>query len=244
MSLETALDKLADAILAHAAAIKLAATHSVTIDCSVDSSAAVAALKEVTGSSDAGKSDKKPAGKTEAKSEDKSAAKGPIYWADSANEFFGKVDTEAEYKAKKAKSETVFKITESIYEKKLADLKAKNEAKEAAKKAEAAAEAEAAAAEAEVDDDPTAGMDDEPTDAPVEDHVPTKEEYTAGWQRFLKIDDEALRTKRLKWTKGLLTHFGAPKATEIDEEHWPLVYRLVAAGTDGDLPDLDSELNV
>ena len=109
-------------------AIKLAATHSVTIDCSVDTSAAVAALKEVAGSSDTGKSDKKTAGKTEAKPEDKTAAKGPIYWADSANEFFGKVDTEAEYKAKKAKSETVFKITESIYEKKLADLKAKNEA--------------------------------------------------------------------------------------------------------------------
>lgn len=236
MSLEAAIEKLAAAILTHADALKLAATHSVTIDCSVDTKAAVEAVKEV-----AEKAEKKAEKKTEKKTE-KVEDKGPIYWADNTTGFFGKVDSEAEYAKKKAESETVYKITEDIHAKKLAELKAKNEAKAKAEK-----EAAEAAKAAEVDDDPTAQateVDDDPTaEAPAaaELHVPSEDEYKAIWGRFLKIDDKEVRDTRLKWTRELLEHFGAPKATEINKAEWAVVYNLVeTALAEDELPDLSA----
>lgn len=247
MSLENALEKLADAILAHAEAVKLAATRSVTIDTKIDASAAIAAVKDAAKSADSKSSE----------GEVKDIADRTIYWSNEDGTY-GKCSS-AEYK-KMTKAGSGYSVISSDEFKERAEaakaLQKENQAKAQAKAQEKEAEEAKAKAEAEArakaeeeaiaDDDPTAGLDDDPTgeatDEPADLPVPTKDEYTAAWQRFLKIDDAAVRGKRLAWTKVLLTHFGAPKATEIDEEHWGLVFKLVSDGTDGDLPDLDEAL--
>lgn len=149
--------------------------------------------------------------KTNAKTETK-AATGPVFWADNSTGYFGKVDSEAEYDAKKAKADGVYKITESIYEEKTAALKAKNDAE-----AKAAKEAKADAKKA---------SDQKKADAAAEH--PTVEQLVEVFAAYLPKDlTKEERAVRAGFVKPLLQRFGAAKATELLPEHRALAMHLV-----------------
>ncbi|MCQ4311712.1 hypothetical protein NAV33_07360 [Pseudomonas stutzeri] len=170
--------------------------------------------------------DKTPKGskadtKSTSKSESK-AATGPIFWADNSTGFFGKVDSEAEYAAKKAEADGVYKTTESIYEEKLAALKAKDAA-------DAKAEKEAKAAEKK------------PTESKktATEH-PSLEELVAVFASYLPKDlPKEERAERHAFVKPLLQRFGAAKATELLPEHRALAMNLVERKIAGE--DIDPE---
>lgn len=150
---------------------------------------------------------------------EKAASTGPIYWADNSTGYFGKVDTQAEYDAKKAAAEGVYQITESIYNEKTEALKAKNAEEAAAKKkAEAAAKKEAAVKKEAATEKTATG--------PAEH--PTVEELVAVFARYLPKDlskDE--RAERASFVRPLLERFGAAKASELLPEHRALAMNLV-----------------
>lgn len=234
MSLEAALEKLAEAINNHAEAVKLAATHSIVVS---PTEIQVSDLTKAVEDAKAGASTDKKADK---KADKPVEEKGPFYWANNANDHFGKVATKAELEAKKEQEDGLYLIPESVYKEKVAELKKRNEAAAAAKKAaeEAEAAAAAAAAAAEEEDDPTAGLGDDPIGGGDELHQPTLDEYKAAWGKFLEIDDEEVRKDRLGWTKQLLAHRGAKKATLVEEEFWAPIYKAIVDGAAGeDLPD-------
>lgn len=231
MSLENALEKLAEAILVHAEAIKMAGTHSIAVAPHADLSEVKAAVAEVKAAADT----KPPKADKPAKA-DKPVAeeKGPFYWANNKTEHYGKVDTKAELEAvKKAEGEGFYLIPNTVYEGKVAAEKTRKELAEAEAKA-----AEAAAAAAD-DDDPTSDLGGD--DGGDELHVPTLDEYKAAWAKFLETDDPVVREERMGWTRQVVAKFGVKKATLIPEADWPKVYAAVQAATDADdLPDLDT----
>ncbi len=144
------------------------------------------------------------------------AETGPIYWADNSTGYFGKVATEAEYKAQKKKAPGTYKIMESIYEEKLAEMKAKNEADAQAKKdAAAQAKKDAAAAKAKKEEKPAAD-------------TPSEDDLVAVFQAYLPKDlSKEERAERHAFVKPLLQRFGAQRATELAEEHRALAINLV-----------------
>ena len=148
---------------------------------------------------------------------------GPIYWADNSNDHFGKVDTEAEYKALKKKAAGTYKTTESIYNEKLAQLKAKNEADAQAKKDAAAAAKADKAAQAKKEAAATkSGKEAAPADIPSEDDL------IAAFQAYLPKDlSKEERAERHAFVKPLLQRFGVQRATELAEEHRALAINLV-----------------
>lgn len=152
----------------------------------------------------------KPATKAKAKAAEKEEAAEPvtIYWYSSASGEVGIVESEAEFKAlKKADAKTV-KITEDKYQALLA------------KQGEAEEEQE----EETVEED----------DAPI----PTDKDIIRVFGEYLPKDlDKAERAKRAPFVKAILDRFGAPRATELPEEHRRLAINLVErklAGEDVD----------
>lgn len=229
MSLENALEKLAEAILVHAEAIKMAGTHSIAVAPHAD-------LSEVKAAADT----KPPKADKPAKADKPvTEEKGPFYWANNKTEHYGKVDTKAELDAiKKAEGEGFYLIPNTVYEGKVAAEKTRKELAEAEAKAAEAAAAEAAAAAAD-DDDPTSDLGGDEGDDEL--HVPTLDEYKAAWAKFLETDDPVVREERMGWTRQVVAKFGVKKATLIPEADWPKVYAAVQAATDADdLPDLDT----
>lgn len=180
------------------------------------SGATTAAAQEV-GKSAAAVTD---AGKTA----ESKAESGPIFWADNSTGYFGKVATEAEYAAKKAEADGVYKITESIYNEKQAALKGKNAADAKAKKA--------ADAKAKKEADAKKGVEHPPVEALVE-----------VFARYLPKDlDKETRAERAKFVKPLLERFGAARASELLPEHRALAMNLVErkmAGEDIDPTSAD-----
>lgn len=181
------------------------------------------------------------AGKVESKATDKvgkadkaatstKVEKGPIFWADNSTGYFGKVDSEAEYEAKKVENDGVYKITESIYKEKTAELKAKNAAEAKAKK-EAAAASSSKKESAE-------GKAEKSTAT-----HPTIEQLVEVFASYLPKDlDAAERAQRAKFVKPLLERFGASRAKEILPEHRALAMNLVErkmAGEDIDPTSAD-----
>lgn len=158
------------------------------------------------------------------KTAESKAESGPIFWADNSTGYFGKVANEAEYAAKKAEADGVYKITESIYNEKQAALKEKNAADTKAKKA-ADTKAKKAA-------DAKKGAEHPPVEALVE-----------VFARYLPKDlDKETRAERAKFVKPLLERFGAARASELLPEHRALAMNLVErkmAGEDIDPTSAD-----
>ena len=161
---------------------------------------------------------------------------GPTFEAASEENpdiVFGKVDTEAEYKALKKKAAGTYKVTESIYNEKLAELKAKSEADAQAKKDAAAAAKADKAAQAKKEASATkAKKEAAPADAPSE------EDLIAAFQAYLPKDlSKEERAERHAFVKPLLQRFGAQRATELAEEHRALAINLVQRKMNGE--DID-----
>lgn len=159
---------------------------------------------------------------------------GPIYWACNETGQFGKVDDETAYKAVKKNTAGAYKIPESIYNEKVAELRQKNDAEAQAKKEAAAAkkaEKEAAASKKAAKEAATA----ENAQASA---VPSEEDLIAAFQAYLPKDlSKEERAERHAFVKPLLQRFGVSKATELPEEHRALAINLVqrkAAGEDVD----------
>lgn len=179
------------------------------------------------------------AGNVESKAADKAdkaatstkVEKGPIFWADNSTGYFGKVESEAEYEAKKVENDGVYKITESIYKEKTAELKAKNAAEAKAKKeaAAAASSSKKESAEGKAEKSPATH--------------PTIEQLVEVFASYLPKDlDAAERAQRAKFVKPLLERFGASRAKEILPEHRALAMNLVErkmAGEDIDPTSAD-----
>lgn len=156
---------------------------------------------------------------------------GPVYWADNDSGDFGKMDTEAEFKARKKKHPTIYLVPKSVYDEKLAKLKAKNEAAQAAAKAEKVEKAAAGKAEkpAKVE-----------KPAKSSEPVPTEEELIDAFQQYLPKDlSKEERAARHAFVKPLLTRFGAARATELLPEHRALAINLVLRKLAGE--DIDPE---
>ena len=167
-------------------------------------------------------------------SEEKAAC--PVYWADNDSGDFGKMDTEAEFKARKKKLPTIYLVPKSVYDEKLAKLKAKNEAAQAAAKAEKAEKAAAAAAKAEKAEKPAKAEKSAKSSEPV----PTEEELIDAFQQYLPKDlSKEERAARHAFVKPLLTRFGAARATELLPEHRALAINLVLRKLAGE--DIDPE---
>ena len=181
------------------------------------SGATTAAAQEV-GKSAAAVTD---AGKTA----ESKAESGPIFWADNSTGYFGKVANEAEYAAKKAEADGVYKITETIYNEKQAALKEKNAADAKAKK-------EADAKKGAESTTEKKGAEHPPVEALVE-----------VFARYLPKDlDKETRAERAKFVKPLLERFGAARASELLPEHRALAMNLVErkmAGEDIDPTSAD-----
>jgi len=151
---------------------------------------------------------------------DDTAETGPIYWADNTTGYFGVVDDEAGYRAQKKKAPDTVKITKSIYDKKLAELKKKNEAEAADAKAKKAAADEKKAAA-------NSSKKTETKAAATDDH-PSIEELVEVFSRYLPKDlTKEERAERAGFVKPLLQRFGAAKATELLPEHRALAMNLV-----------------
>jgi len=207
-------DKFANAINGLSEAIRFA------------SGATTAAAQEVGKSAAAAVTD---AGKTA----ESKAESGPIFWADNSTGYFGKVANEAEYAAKKAEADGVYKITESIYNEKQAALKEKNAADAKAKKAaDAKAKKEADAKKGAESTTEKKGAEHPPVEALVE-----------VFARYLPKDlDKETRAERAKFVKPLLERFGAARASELLPEHRALAMNLVErkmAGEDIDPTSAD-----
>lgn len=149
-----------------------------------------------------------PATKAKAAEKEEAAEPVTIHWYSSASGEVGIVESEAEFKAlKKADAKTV-KITEDKYR----ALLAKQE------------EAEEEQEEETVEED----------DAPI----PTDKDIIRVFGEYLPKDlDKAERAKRAPFVKAILDRFGAPRATELPEEHRRLAINLVErklAGEDVD----------
>ncbi|WP_312388145.1 hypothetical protein [Stutzerimonas nitrititolerans] len=189
------------------------------------SGATTAAAQEV-GKSAAAVTD---AGKTA----ESKAESGPIFWADNSTGYFGKVATEAEYAAKKAEADGVYKITETIYNEKQAALKGKNAADAKAKKA--------ADAKAKKEADTKKGAEST-TEKKGAEHPPV-EALVEVFARYLPKDlDKETRAERAKFVKPLLERFGAARASELLPEHRALAMNLVErkmAGEDIDPTSAD-----
>lgn len=167
---------------------------------------------------------------TSDESEEKTS--GPVYWADNDSGDFGKMDTEAEFKARKKKHPTIYLVPKSVYDEKLAKLKAKNEAAQAAAKAEKAA----AAGKAEKAEKPAKVEKRAKSSEPV----PTEEELIDAFQQYLPKDlSKEERAARHAFVKPLLTRFGAARATELLPEHRALAINLVLRKLAGE--DIDPE---
>ena len=147
---------------------------------------------------------------------------GPIYWADNSNGKFGIVETEAEYAKLKKKDKGVYKITEDVHAKKVA------EAADAAKKSEKKTETKTETKKVEKKAEP-AGDDDL-----------TLEDVVAVFTEFLSKDlDAAERKERAGFVKPMLQRLGASKASELAEEHFALAINLVKRKLAGE--DIDPE---
>ena len=170
--------------------------------------------------------------KGSASDESEEKAAGPVYWADNDSGDFGKMDTEAEFKARKKKHPTIYLVPKSVYDEKLAKLKAKNEAAQAAAKAEKVA----AAGKAEKAEKPAKAEKQAKSSEPV----PTEEELIDAFQQYLPKDlSKEERAARHAFVKPLLTRFGAARATELLPEHRALAINLVLRKLAGE--DIDPE---
>lgn len=175
--------------------------------------------------------------KGDASDESKEKTEGPVYWADNDSGDFGKMDTEAEFKARKKKHPTIYLVPKSVYDEKLAKLKAKNEAAQAAAKAEKAEKVEKVEKAA-------AGKAEKPAKvekpAKSSEPVPTEEELIDAFQQYLPKDlSKEERAARHAFVKPLLTRFGAARATELLPEHRALAINLVLRKLAGE--DIDPE---
>ena len=170
--------------------------------------------------------------KADVTDESEEKTSGPVYWADNECGDFGKMDTEAEFKARKKKHPTIYLVPKSVYDEKLAKLKAKNEAAQAAAKAEKAA----AAGKAEKAEKPAKVEKKAKSSEPV----PTEEELIEAFQQYLPKDlSKEERAARHAFVKPLLTRFGAARATELLPEHRALAINLVLRKLAGE--DIDPE---
>lgn len=158
---------------------------------------------------------------------------GPIYWADNSTGDFGKVETEAEYEARKAKNPGVYKITESIHEQKVVELRAKNEAAAQAKKeAKAAAKAEKEAKAKAAETKPAENVE---TKA-----APSKDEVLEAYRAFLPADLPAdQQAERKRFVRAVVDRFGAKLVRELDPAHYALALNLVQRKMAGE--DIDPE---
>lgn len=149
----------------------------------------------------------KPATKAKAAEKEEAAEPVTIYWYSSASGEVGIVESEAEFKALKKADAKTVKITEDKYQ----ALLAKQE------------EAEEEQEEETVEED-----------API----PTDKDIIRVFGEYLPKDlDKAERAKRAPFVKAILDRFGAPRATELPEEHRRLAINLVErklAGEDVD----------
>lgn len=150
---------------------------------------------------------------------DKPEPEGPIYWADSKDGQFGKVNKEAEFAKLKKKSDTVYKIPESKYQELQEAARKKVDEKKSADKAAAA------------EKDNSAGGDDE-------GEVPSLDDLIAVFSTYLPKDlDKDERAKRAAFVKPMLERFGVEKAGQIPEKYRALAINLVQrkmAGEDVD----------
>lgn len=166
---------------------------------------------------------------------------GPIYWADNSTGDFGKVETEAEYQARKAKNPGVYKITESIHEQKVVELRAKNEAAAQAKKeAKAAAKAEKEA-KAKAENEATAEASDTTTaeNAGAAASV-SKDEVLEAYRAFLPADLPAdQQAERKRFVRAIVDRFGVKLIRELDPAHYALALNLVQRKMAGE--DIDPE---
>lgn len=165
---------------------------------------------------------------------DEAESTGPIYWADNSTGFSGKVDDEAAFKAQKKKAPGTYKIPESVYQEKQAELKAQNDAAAKAKK-EAAAKAKAEAAEQKPTPKPAAA-----------EEAPSLEDLIAVFSEYLPKDlDKDERAERHAFVKPMLERFGVTKASQIAPEHRALAINIVQrkmAGEDIDPAKADFHL--
>lgn len=168
---------------------------------------------------------------------------GPIYWQDNTPDTgdVGVVDDEAAYKALKKKRPQAYKIPEFMYHETMAVRKKLAEVTEAAgeegaadeKAAKPAKTEKAAAAKSKKAPAKTAAKA-EPEDAPSE------EDLIAVFKAYLPADlSKAERAERHAFVKPLLARFGAPKASELAEEHRALAINLVQRKMAGE--DVDPE---
>lgn len=214
MSLEQAINEHADALRDLASAIRFAAGSNVA------DAPATAVTEKTT-------------------KQVKEEATGPIYWASSESDEYGKVETEAEFKKLKKNDESVYKIPESMFEERVAAAKKK----EADNKAAAAAKAEKS--KVEKAEKPAAKAKAKVVEESKDDDevVVTKEDLIATFQKFLSKDlDAETRDERAAFVKPILKHFGAAKVSELDAQHYASAVKLVElklAGHDIDPSDDD-----
>lgn len=238
MSLELALEKLADAINNHAAALREAAGASVKVDTSMTRLAESA--KSEVAKVDVVKDDS--ATKTNAKADVKDNPDRKVYWTNAEDNTYGEC-TIAEYRKMSKGSEAYSLIDPSEYKdrveagKKL--MKENKAAAEKARKAKEAAEAKAAAEAAEV----------EAAEVEESDEI-TDEQLAALVKPFAGVDTPAERKRRVEWLKTLFSRLGVAKASELPQdtrgEFVAIVKQAIEAVEDdegADLPDLDGDMS-
>lgn len=157
------------------------------------------------------------------------AAEGPVFWADNSTGDFGKVDDEAAYAARKAKSPNAFKITEAMYEERLAALREKNEAAaQEAKAAKAAAKAAAAAEKAAKAAQAEAKAAEKPSAPAAQAAEVSKEDVLEAYRAFLPTDlpaDE--KNERKAFVKAIVDRFGVKLIRDLSPDHYALALSLV-----------------
>lgn len=165
------------------------------------------------------------ASSTGSDSESEDDAGGPVHWADNSTGKFGVVDTEAAYATLKKKNKNVYKITEDVHAKKVAEAVAA-EVKKTEKKTETKTE--------------TKKVEKKPAAAASSDEELTIEDVVATFTSYLSKDlDADERKARAGFVKPMLKRFGASKASELDEEHFALAINLVKRKMAGE--DIDPE---
>lgn len=142
---------------------------------------------------------------------------GPFFWADNSNGKFGKVETKAEYDKLKKKQPGVFRIDEAMHERKVEELRLKNEqARE-----EAAAQKKSGAGKTEAKPEAKAETPELPV-ASVEDLVAVFASYLPK-----ELTDEEKKPRRA-FVKAILARFGnVEKASAIAEGDRALAINFV-----------------
>lgn len=142
---------------------------------------------------------------------------GPFFWADNSNGKFGKVDTKAEYDKLKKKQPGVFRIDESMHERKVEELRLANEkARE-----EAAAQKKGGAGKGKA----------EPAEKPEAAELPVAsvEDLVAVFASYLpkELSDDEKKPRRA-FVKAILARFGnVEKASAIAEGDRALAINFV-----------------